>query len=310
MLNISFISTGTTSSQTPIMATISYELVKRWIKDNQDQKIPDFPLACVFDFSSMYSTIQFFATDKILMRMGELSSLVEEMKDSQILDWSKCSFPSKFAHKETNDPLFFMIPVFERAVTADLSKSETLELTRHINEISLTVEEAGTQYMFFDLPLVETHQKKYFEMAALLNSNLILGVVDLNKSDISKVIAEIKALESFLKDYSMFSQQGLSLTGLVFNKVSERTLSEKWVNKIMESFSYPIVGMVRDDPEFTKVIPQYEIPTTDSLIFKMKCAKDFESITEMIIQMSQDPTTGLLINNKAFKFLESKIFSG
>ena len=55
MLNISFISTGTTSSQTPIMATISYELVKRWIKDNQDQKIPDFPLACVFDFSSMYS---------------------------------------------------------------------------------------------------------------------------------------------------------------------------------------------------------------------------------------------------------------
>jgi hypothetical protein len=293
------------------MATISYELVKRWIKD-QEQTIPDFPLACVFDFSSMYSTLQFFATDKILMRMGELTSLSEEMKNSQIqtLDWSKCSFPSKFAHQATNDPLFFMIPVFTRGVTAHLSKSETLDLTRHINQITQTIEEAGTQYIFFDLPLIEARQKKYFEIAALLNSNLILGIVDLNKSNVSEVVSEIRTLEMFLNDYSAYSQQILSLTGLVFNKVSEKTLSEKWVDQIMESFPYPVLGMVREDPEFTKIIPQYEIPTTDSMIMKMKCAKDFESITEMIIQMSQDPNTGLLINKRAFQFLESRIFSG
>lgn len=308
MLNISFISTGTTSSQTPVMATIGYELVKRWVKD-QEQEIPDFPLACVFDFSSMYSTIQFFATDKILMRMGELTSLIEEIRTSQALDWSKCSFPSKFAHKDTNDPLFFMIPVFERAVTSGLSKSETLELTRQINLISQTIEEAGTKYIFFDLPLIEPRQKKYFEIAALLNSNLILGIIDLNKLNVTEVITEIQNLESFLREYSIFSQQELSLSGLVFNKVSEKTLSENWVNQIMESFSYPVVGMVRDDPEFTKIIPQYEIPTIDTLIFKMKCAQDFEPITEMIVQMAQDPNTGLLINKKAFKFLESKIFS-
>jgi hypothetical protein len=96
----------------------------------------------------------------------------------------------------------------------------------------------------------------------------------------------------------------------VFNKVSEKTLSEKWVDQIMESFPYPVLGMVREDPEFTRIIPQYEIPTTDSMIMKMKCAKDFESITEMIIQISQDPNTGLLINKRAFQFLESRIFSG
>ena len=148
----------------------------------------------------MYTTIQFFASDKILMRMGELTSITEEMKESQTaLDWSKCSFPSKFAHKTTNEPLFFMIPVFERGMTSEVSKSDTLELTRHICEISESIEKAGTQYMFFDLPLIEARQKRFFEIAALLNSNMVIGIVDLNKVNVEKVISEIKTLEDFLQ---------------------------------------------------------------------------------------------------------------
>ncbi len=309
MLKISFVSAGTTSSQTPVMATLGYELVKRWMKD-QPQSVPNFPLACIFDFSNMYTTIQFFASDKILMRMGELTSITEEMKESsQTLDWSKCSFPSKFAHKDTNDPLFFMIPVFERGMTSTVSKSDTLELTRHICEIADAIEKAGAKYMFFDLPLIEARQQRFFEIAALLNSNMILGIVDLNKVSVNKVISEIQTLERFLKDYSMFAEPGLSLNGLVFNKVSEKVLSEKWIEQVMESFSYPVLGMVREDPEFNKIIPQYELPTVDSQFHKMKCAKDFQSTTEMILQIISDSTSLRTVSANQYQSLENKIFS-
>ncbi|MHA2155742.1 MAG: hypothetical protein ACXABU_10430 [Candidatus Hodarchaeales archaeon] len=308
MLKISFISAGTTSSQTPVMSTLGYELVKRWMKD-QPEKIPNFPLACIFDFSNMYTTIQFFATDKILMRMGELTSITEEMKESQTLDWSKCSFPSKFAHKDTNEPLFFMLPVFERGMTSFVSKSDTLELTRHICEIAESIEKAGTKYVFFDLPLIEARQQRFFEIAALLNSNLILGIVDLNKVSVDKVISEIQTLEEFLKNYSMFAEPGLSLNGLVFNKISEKTLSEKWVEQVMESFSYPVLGMIREDPEFTKIIPHYELPTVDSQFHKMKCAKDFQSATEMILQIISDSTSLRAVTGEQVQNLENKIFS-
>ncbi|MHA1975363.1 MAG: hypothetical protein ACW98F_02025 [Candidatus Hodarchaeales archaeon] len=308
MLKISFVSAGTTSSQTPVMATLSYELVKRWIKD-QPEKIPDFPLACIFDFSNMYSTIQFFASDKILMRMGELTSITEEMKESQTLDWSKCSFPSKFAHKDTNEPLFFMIPMFERGTTSTVSKSDTLELTRHIGEIAESIEKAGSEYMFFDLPLIEARQQRYFEIAALLNSNMTIGIVDLNKVNVDKVISEIQTLETFLKDYSMFAEPGLRLNGLIFNKISEKTLSEKWIDQAMESFSYPVLGMIREDPEFNKIIPRFELPTADEHFHRMKSAKDFQSATEMISQIISDSTSLRKVTGKQFKSLEHKIFS-
>ena len=308
MLKISFVSAGTTSSQTPIMATLGYELVKRWIKD-QPEKVPNFPLACIFDFSNMYNTIQFFASDKIMMRMGELTSITEEMKESQTLDWSKCSFPSKFAHKDTNEPLFFMVPMFERGMTSTVSKSETLELTRHICEIAESIEKAGSKYMFFDLPLIEARQQRFFEIAALLNSNMILGIVDLNKVNVGKVVSEIHTLEEFLKGYSMFAEPGLSLNGLIFNKISEKTLSEKWIDQIMESFSYPILGMIRGDPEFNRLIPQYELPTVDAHFHKMKCAKDFQSATEMILQIISDSTSLRKVTGKQFQSLENKIYS-
>ena len=308
MLKISCLSSGTTTSQTPVMATVMYEVIKKYLKNN-DELIPKFPLACIFDFSSMYSTIQFFATDKILMRMGELTSLVEQMKSSQVLDWSKCSFPSKFAHKKSNEPLFFTIPIFSRGVTDTLSKTEILELARHLWEISLTLQKAGSRYIFFDLAPIESRQQNIIELAALINSNLIIGIVDMNKNSFEEVIKEIKILEETLKHYDLFAQPGFTLNGLIFNKISEQSLSEKWIDKVMVNFSYPILGMIREDQELSKVIREYEIPTVDSLFHKMKSAKDFQATAEMLIQVSSDPSALRTVTEDQYKYLEGKIFS-
>ena len=308
MLKISCLSTGTTTSQTPVMATVMYEVIKKYLKD-KEELIPKFPLACIFDFSSMYFTIQFFATDKILMRMGELTSLVEQMKSSQILDWSKCSFPSKFAHKKSNEPLFFTIPIFSRGVTETLSKTETLELARHLWEISLTLEKAGSQYIFFDLAPIEPRQQNIIELAALINSNLIIGIVDMNKNNFEEVIKEIKILETTLEHYDLFTQTGFTLNGLIFNKITEQSLSEKWIDKVMVNFSYPILGMIREDQELSKVIREFEIPTIDSLFHKMKSAKDFQATAEMLVQVASDASALRTVNEDQYKYLEDKIYN-
>ncbi|UCG01309.1 MAG: hypothetical protein JSW11_17035, partial [Candidatus Heimdallarchaeota archaeon] len=193
MFRVSFISTGTTASQTPVMASISYEIVKNWIKEKHEKQY-DFPIACIFDFSNMYSTLLFFASDKILMRMGELTSLIEEMRSSTEPDWSKCSFPSKFVHKDTNEPLFFMIPLFPRGMTSFLSKTETLDLTKIFWDISLLLEKAGTHYIFFDLPVIEVRERKNAVIPALLNSNIIVGVVDCSKAKYEELSREIENL--------------------------------------------------------------------------------------------------------------------
>ena len=308
MLKISCLSTGTTTSQTPVMATVMYEVIKKYLKD-KEELIPKFPLACIFDFSSMYFTIQFFATDKILMRMGELTSLVEQMKSSQILDWSKCSFPSKFVHKKSNEPLFFTIPIFSRGVTETLSKTETLELARHLWEISLTLEKAGSQYIFFDLAPIEPRQHNIIELAALINSNLIIGIVDMNKNNFEEVIKEIKILETTLEHYDLFTQTGFTLNGLIFNKITEQSLSEKWIDKVMVNFSYPILGMIREDQELSKVIREFEIPTIDSLFHKMKSAKDFQATAEMLVQIASDASALRTVTEDQYKHLENKIYN-
>ena len=307
MLKITFISTGTTSTQTPVMATLSYELIKKYLKDNPSIE-PDFPIASVFDFSIMYSTIQFFATDKILMRLGELTAL-SELKTSESPDWSKCCFPSKFAHKKTSEPLFFMIPVFERAVSVSLSKSETLDLAQNIWKITQTIEKAGTKFIFYDLPLIEPKMKKYFELAALLNSNLIIGIIDTNKVKMDQIDHEIHALENFLIDYNAYAKPSLSISGLVFNKITEKVLSEKWINLVMQNYSYPILGMIRDDPEFNKMTTQYEIPTVDAHIARIKSAKDFSATAEMISQLANNTEVFREVSSEQQQFLEEKIFS-
>ncbi|MHA1946449.1 MAG: hypothetical protein ACXAC6_00700 [Candidatus Hodarchaeales archaeon] len=308
MLKISCLSTGTTTSQTPVMATVMYEVIKKYLKE-KEEFIPKFPLACIFDFSSMYSTIQFFATDKILMRMGELTSLVEQMKSTSVLDWSKCSFPSKFVHKKSNEPLFFTIPIFSRGVTDTLSKAEALELAKHFLQISVTLQKAGSQYIFFDLSPIEQRQENFIELAALINSNLIIGIVDLNKNNFDEVIKEIKALETSLRHYDIFAQPGFTLNGLIFNKITEQALSEKWIEKVMANFSYPILGMIREDRELSKVIREFEIPTIDELFHKIKSAKDFQATAEMLIQVASDPSALRTVSEKQHKYIEDRIYT-
>ncbi|MHA2202360.1 MAG: hypothetical protein ACW991_01605 [Candidatus Hodarchaeales archaeon] len=282
MFRVSFISTGTTASQTPVMASISYEIVKNWIKEHQETQF-DFPIACIFDFSNMYSTLLFFASDKILMRMGELTSLLEEMRSSTEPDWSKCSFPSKFVHKDTNEPLFFMIPLFPRGMSSFLSKTETLDLTKILMDISLILEKAGSNYIFFDLPMIEVRERNNSVIPALLNSNIIIGVVDCSKAKYEEISREIESLLAFVSDYNSIASPKLSLNGIIFNQVSEKVLSNKWLERVSNDFSLKLYGKIREDQQFITITSQYQIPTIDSLFRKMKCAKDFQSTAEEMI---------------------------
>lgn len=309
MFGISFISTGTTATQTPVIASVAYEIVKNWIKDEQ-KKLPDFPVACIFDFSNMYSTLQFFASDKILMRMGELTSLTEEMTTSSNPDWSKCCFPSKFVHKDTNNPLFFMIPLFARGMTSSLSRSEIISLTKVIWDISQIIEVEGCQYLFFDLPTVESlkREQNYSIIPALLNSNFILGVVDCNKPNYEELAQEIRILIGFLPEFDVVAKPSLRLNGLIFNQISEIVLTEQWLERVTEEFSLPIFGKINEDPQFRKVTSQYQIPTIDSLFSQMKCAKDFQSTAEAIIQELKEAESLREATQSQQQFLEDNIF--
>ncbi len=66
--------------------------------------------------------------------------------------------------------------------------------------------------------------------------------------------------------------------------------------------------MVREDSEFTKIIPKYEIPTTDENFFKMKCAKDFQAAAEMVIQIASNPLSLRNVTNDQHQMLEERIF--
>ena len=307
MFRVSFISTGTTASQTPVMASISYEIVKNRIKEDQEKQF-DFPIACIFDFSNMYSTLLFFASDKILMRMGELTSLIEEMRSSTEPDWSKCSFPSKFVHKDTNEPLFFMIPLFPRGMTSFLTKTETLDLTKILWDISLLLEKAGTRYIFYDLPVIEVREKNNSIIPALLNSNIIVGVVDCSKEKYEELSKEIESLLVFLSDYNSIANPKLSLNGVIFNQVSEKVLSNKWLERIANDFSIKTYGKIREDLQFITITSQYQIPTIDSLFGKMKCAKDFQSTAEGMIR---DFTESIIreVTDNQYQYLKDRIYS-
>ena len=307
MFRVSFISTGTTASQTPVMASISYEIVKNWIKEHQEMKF-DFPIACIVDFSNMYSTLLFFASDKILMRMGELTSLIEEMRSSIQPDWSKCSFPSKFVHKDTNEPLFFMIPLFPRGMTSFLSKTETVELTKIFWEISLLLENAGTSYMFFDLPIIEARERSNSVIPALLNSNIIIGVVDCSKTKYEELWREIETLLMFLSDYNSIANPQLYLNGIIFNQVSDEILSNNWIESAATDFSLKIYGKIREDQQFISITSQYQIPTTDTYFGKMKCAKDFQSAAEGIINDLLVPNIRE-VTEYQYQYLKDRIYS-
>ncbi|MHA2226265.1 MAG: hypothetical protein ACXAC8_13735 [Candidatus Hodarchaeales archaeon] len=310
MFSMSFVSTGTTASQTPVMASISYEIIKNWI-NKESYELPDFPLAAIFDFSNMYSTLQFFATDKIMMRMGELTSLIEEMRSSTEPDWSKCSFPSKFVHKDTNNPLFFMVPIFPRGMTSYLTKSETIDLTKIIFDISQIIKDEGCKYIFFDLPIIDIMQKAATNtfIPALLNSNVVIGVVDSNKPSYTDLVNEVKMIRSFLADYNVIANPKVFLNGIIFNQVSETIRSSQWLEKIAEELSLNILGKIRQDPQFFKISSQYQIPTVDSLFDKMRCAKDFQLGADLVLQEQNKTDEIRHITKNQLQHLAQNIFS-
>ncbi|MFX1252323.1 MAG: hypothetical protein ACFFCZ_12020 [Promethearchaeota archaeon] len=309
MIRISFISSGSTTSQTPVMASISYEMVKKWMIDNPGDS-PGFPVACIIDLSDMYSTLQFFASDKILMRMRELTSLIEVMKESEKLDWSRCSFPSKFVHKESKDPLFFMIPLFPRGVTTELTKSETPDIAKTIWDISLTIEKAGCDYLVFDVPAVDIFEENLNAIPALLNSNMIIGVVDSNKVKYEELTKEIETLQSLLSKFDPLATPKLILNGIVFNKITEGVRANKWIEKVAEDFPMlKVYGQITDDPQFSQVTSQYQIPTIDSLFDKMKCALDFQDAAESILTALNEPGTLRKVTEAQLEHLKNKIFS-
>jgi hypothetical protein len=290
------------------MASISYEIVKEKIKDSITS--PDFPIACIFDFSNMYSTLLYYASDKILMRMRELTSLVEILKSSSgETDWSRCSIPSKFVHTDTKEPLFFIIPLFPRGITSYLSKTETIDLTNIIWEISRMIEKAGTSYMFFDLPGIDLMRRDNSTISALLISNIVIGVIDCNKSNYFELTREIDNMHSLLSSLESIAQPPLTLSGIILNQVSEKALSEYWAERIATDYSLTIFGKIFEDQLFNKLISQNEIPTIEAYVRNLKCAEDLQSTAEMIINELNTQSLTRDVTEEQLQYLKERIYT-
>jgi hypothetical protein len=307
MFQISFISSGSSFSQTPIMASLSYNLVNSWIK--QSKKLPDFPVACIFDLSSMYYTLQYFATDKILMKLNEITSILDLMRDSNEVDWSKCSIPSKFVHKQTNNPIIFMIPVFPRGITNYLTKNETTELSSVLMKISGIIEMAGCNYIIYDLPGVDTMTDNYSLIPPLLNSNFVIGVVDCNKESYDILETEINILQSFINKMNMLALPSLAINALVFNQVTERVKSEKWIENIEKTYNIPVIGKIREDPQLIAISSQFEIPTEEKHNKKLKSYKDFTAAVKQLREQLNSTNQIRNVEKNQMDILEEKIYT-
>lgn len=284
MLHISFVSSGTTVSQTPILSTISYELVKQRIASKEIKKL-EFPLACVFDFSNMYSTLQYFASDKILMRMKEIISLIEVIRATEgrdQIDWSRCSFPSKYVHKESKTPLFFAMPVLPRGMTDEISRQEIVSLIKTTMKISKGIADQDSQFLIFDLPVLDTVNLNLVSIAPLLLSNLIIQVVDCDKINYEAVAKEIRSIKKVFSRYDPISKPRLEVSGLILTKVTEKALAENWSEKLQEEFSIPVLGVIKEDPQFNAIASHYQIPLTDENIKKIKSPIDFQNVIDSI----------------------------
>ena len=309
MIQISFISTGTTVSQTPIMASICYNLVNKWVKETD--KDPDFPVACIYDFSNMYSTLQYFATDKMLTRLNELTSILDVMKSTKGVDfdWSLCTFPSKFAHKKTKDPLFFVVPIFPRGMTSDLKKDDIVELTRILNHISEAIGRAHCQYVIYDLPIIDTMSSNLAVIPALVNSNFIVSVIDCRKPSYQALQNELKSLESFIDKTSNLTAPKLSINGIILTNINEKVKSDKWIEKLETESQIPIIGQIREDPYFTSVTSKYEIPTEEQHVRQLKFYNDFTITTNVLkTNLALESSVRKLTGNQA-EMLEQKIYS-
>lgn len=280
MIQISFISTGSTVSQTPIMASVCYNLVNSWVKEQQ--KDPEFPVACIYDFSNMYSTLQYFATDKMLTRLNELTSIVEVMKNTKGVnfDWSLCTFPSKFAHKKTKNPLFFVVPIFPRGMTSDLRKDDIIELTKILDHIAEAIAGANCQFVLYDLPLIDTMSNNLEVLPALVDSNFVISVIDCKKPSYQAFENELNSLNSFIAKTNQLTSPGLTIYGIILTNITEKVKSEKWIEKLEQISDIPNIGRIKEDSYFTTVTSKYEIPTEEQHASKLKYYSDFKITTD------------------------------
>ena len=308
MIQISYISTGTTVSQTAIMASLSYNLVNDWVKEAKID--PDFPVACIYDFSNMYSTIQYFATEKMLTRLNELTSILEIMKSTKgmNLDWSKGAFPSKFAHKKTKNPLFFLIPIFPRGMTSDLRKEDVIEMTKILTHIAEAIGKAKCQFVLYDLPIIDTMGTNLALIPALVNSNVIISVIDCKKPNFQAFENELNSLITFIKKTSSFTSPELSINGIVLTNINEKVKTEKWIEKIEQNYTIPIIGQIHEDPYFNTVSSKYEIPTEENHVNKLKFYGDFALATNLLKDSLSAELTRKIKGNQA-EILEDKIYT-
>lgn len=309
MIQISFISTGSTVSQTPIMASICYNLVNNWVKEQQ--KDPDFPVACIYDFSNMYSTLQYFATDKMLTRLNELTSIVDVMKNTKGVnfDWSLCTFPSKFAHRKTKNPLFFVVPIFPRGITSDLRKDEIIELTKLLDHIAEAISSANCQFVLYDLPLIDTMSSNLAVLPALVNSNYVICVIDCKKPSYQAFENEWNSLNSFIEKTSQLTSPGLIVNGIILTNINEKVKSEKWIEKLGQSSAVPIIGQIREDPYFITVSSKYEIPTEEQHASKLKYYNDFKMTTDALKNNLKVDSSIRKIKGNQADLLEKRIYS-
>ena len=309
MIQISFISTGTTVSQTPILASLAYNLVNNWVKEAS--KDPDFPVACIYDFSNMYSTIQYFATDKMLTRLNELTSILEIMRNTKGVnfDWSICTFPSKFAHKKTQNPLFFLVPIFPRGMTSDLKKADIIELTKILNHIAEAISQSNCQFVLYDLPIIDTMGDNLALIPALVNSNTIISIIDCKKPNFQAVENELKALLTYVEKMSFLTSPSLSINGIILTNINEKVKSENWIEKIQQNYTIPIIGQIREDSYFNTVSSKYEIPTEETHVNKLKFYNDFTLTTNSLQNSLSIESSIRKIRGNQAELLEDKIYS-
>ncbi|MFX0126334.1 MAG: hypothetical protein ACFFAE_22120, partial [Candidatus Hodarchaeota archaeon] len=96
--------------------------------------------------------------------------------------------------------------------------------------------------------------------------------------------------------------------GIIFTQVSEKVLSNKWIESAANHFSLKTYGKIREDQQFITITSQYQIPTIDSLFGKMKCAKDFQSTAEGMIRDFKEVNIREVTENQ-YQYLKERIYS-
>jgi hypothetical protein len=91
--------------------------------------------------------------------------------------------------------------------------------------------------------------------------------------------------------------------------VNEKVKSEKWIEKIAESFKIPIIGTITADPHFSAVSSKYEIPTEEKHEKKLKHANDFYSTVRALNEQLNTGNTVRNVSNNQLKILEARIYS-